>query len=295
MQTNVLFGGLPLNVAITEPVLNSGYGSSGSGGGNVGGGSTTGGGNMNNGANCICPSIPGNGIGAIYNGQNPVPVVALAPLPAFVAVVMGVGGVILADITVPAHRDIVWGVNTTSVNAGQLASVIWGGPVVNNINGTGGWNFVFNQPVYVTAGGVLSQTPPVTGWVDPIGFALSMNTVQLFPARVVPLSVSLNPPVVATLPFSTNVVVNLAAASVFDLVLTGNTTLSFAGGVDGRIVTLRIAQGTGGAHAITLDTNVVPGTAYTPVPPSATGAARYQIQYDGASGKYVVLSSTTFG
>lgn len=286
-SSNILFGGQPLNVVITTPNLNTGYAPpSGTGCAPAPTATVS--------TDCVCPSIPGNGIGAIYNGQNPVPVVALAPLPAFVAVVMGVGGVLLADVTIPAHRDVVWGVNTTSVAAGQLASVVWGGPVVNNINGTGGWNFVFNQPVYVTAGGALSQTPPSTGWIDPVGFALSMNTVQLFPARVVPLSVSLGAPVVAALPFSSNVVVPYGSATVFDLVLTGNTVLSFAGGVDGRIVTLRVAQGTGGAHAITLDANVVPGIAYTPVPLSVTGAARYQVQYDGASGKYVVLSATTF-
>lgn len=290
--TQVLFGGLPLNVAISTPVLNASGGYSPQAGCPPAPGSNTGGGTGTN--PCDCLLAPGNGIGPLYNGQNPVPVAALAPLPAYVAVVMGVGGVTTADVTNPAHRDVVWGVNTAPVLAGQMASVVWGGPVVNNINGTGGWNWVVNQPVYVVAGGALSQTPPATGWVDPVGFALSMNTLHLFPARTIPLSVSLGAPVVAVLPYAASVVVPFGGAGVFDLVLTGNVVLGFSGGVDGRIVTLRIAQGTGGAHAVTLDTNVVPTSAYVPVPPGATGVARYSVQYDGATGKYVVLSATTY-
>lgn len=301
-STQVLFGGLPLNVAISEPVLNTGLSGGGSGSGSGSGGSNSGGGSSGSGnsgsgtgsGSCICPPNAGNGIGSIQQGQNPIPVVALAPLPAFVAVVMGVGGVILADVTNPAHRDVVWGVNITSVTAGQTASVIWGGPVVNTINGTGGWNFVVNQPVYISAGGVLTQVPPTTGWVLPVGFALSQNTLQLFPSRAVPPSASLNAPVVSVLTFSPNVNADFNAADVYDLTLTGNTVLSLSNGVDGRVVSLRVHQDGTGARAITLDTDIVPGTAYTPVPGTPNATAIYQFQYQGATDKYVCLSAVTY-
>lgn len=284
--TNVLFGGLPINVSITQPTLNTGLSSTTPSGTSC----STGGTPVTN--SCVCPTNPGNGIGTIQQGQNPVPVVALVPLQAFVAVVQSVGGVILANINDPAHRDVVWGVTLNSVTAGQIASVVWGGPVVNTINGTGGWNFVLNQPVYVGANGVLTQTAPVTGWVQPVGFALSQNTIQLFPARAVPPSASLSAPVVSVLTFSPNVVADFNAAGVFDLVLTDDTTLSMSNGVDGREVVFRIRQNATGGNVLTLDTDVIGGSAYTPLPTTANAQAIYKFQYQGASGTYVCLSTT---
>lgn len=293
--SNVLFGGLPLNVAISVPPMNTGLipnGFPGTGGNVLGGG-----------GNCIppsslppapcCPLAPGNGIGQIFQGQNPVSVVALAPLPAFVMVVMGTGGVVLADITNPAHRDVVWGINIASVNSGQLASIVWAGPVVNNINGTGGWNWVVNEPVYVAANGVLSQTPPATGWVLAIGFALSMNTLNLFPSRASASTAANNAPRVSVLPFSANVNLDFSAAEVFDLTLTGSTVLSMNGGIDGRTIVLRVSQDATGNRVMNLDTDIITGSGYTPVPASGGSRARYTFQYDGATASYVCTGSVT--
>jgi hypothetical protein len=297
MTTNVLFGGLPINVAISVPPMNTGLTPGSSGGSGSGGSSGSSSGNNPGGGTggaCICPLTPGNGIGSIYQGQNPVAVVALAPLPAFVAVVMSSGGVVLADTTNPAHRDIVWGINVTSVGTGQIASVIWGGPVVNNINGTGGWNFVTNQPVYIGANGALTQMPPTTGWALPVGFALSMNTLNLFPARSVAPSASLNAPRVSVLAFSPNTQLDFNAAEVFDLVLASNTILSMNNGVDGRTIVLRVRQDATGGRAMTLDTDIVAGASYLSIPGAPGSQARYVFQYDGATGLYICLSATTF-
>lgn len=217
-----------------------------------------------------------------------MPIVALVPLPAFVAVVMGIGGVTIADVNVAAHRDVVLGISLVSVAAGQVGSVLWGGPVVNNINGTGGWNFITNEPVYIGNNGVLTQVPPVTGWVQPVGFALSMNSVQLFPARAVPPSASLNAPVVTVVPFAANVVLDFDEADVFDLTLTNDSILSFTGGIDGREITLRVTQGTVGGHLLTPGANVIG----LPSPGSTTTDSRdvYKFQFDGASGQYLCVS-----
>ena len=282
---NVLFGGLPINVAITTPVMNSGLG----GGSQSGGcGSPAPAPAPQVPASCLCPLTPGNGIGAIQQGQNPMPIVALVPLPAFVAVVMGIGGVTVADVNVPAHRDVVLGVSLVSVAAGQVGSILWGGPVVNNINGTGGWNFVTNEPVYIGNNGVLTQVPPATGWVQPVGFAISMNTVQLFPARAVPPSASLNAPVVEMVPFASNVVLGFDDADVFDLTLTNDSVLSFTGGIDGREITLRVTQGTVGGHLLSAGTNVIG----LPTPANTNMNSRdvYKFQFDGANGQYICVS-----
>lgn len=282
---NVLFGGLPVNVAISTPVMNSGLG----GGSQSGGcGSPAPAPAPQVPASCLCPLTPGNGIGAIQQGQNPMPIVALVPLPAFVAVVMGIGGVTVADVNVPAHRDVVLGVSLVSVAAGQVGSILWGGPVVNNINGTGGWNFVANEPVYIGNNGVLTQVPPATGWVQPVGFAISMNTVQLFPARAVPPSASLNAPVVEMVPFASNVVLGFDDADVFDLTLTNDSVLSFTGGIDGREITLRVTQGTVGGHLLSAGTNVIG----LPTPANTNMNSRdvYKFQFDGANGQYICVS-----
>jgi hypothetical protein len=282
---NVLFGGLPVNVAISTPVMNSGLG----GGYQSGGcGSPAPAPAPQVPASCLCPLTPGNGIGAIQQGQNPMPIVALVPLPAFVAVVMGIGGVTVADVNVPAHRDVVLGVSLVSVAAGQVGSILWGGPVVNNINGTGGWNFVANEPVYIGNNGVLTQVPPATGWVQPVGFAISMNTVQLFPARAVPPSASLNAPVVEMVPFASNVVLGFDDADVFDLTLTNDSVLSFTGGIDGREITLRVTQGTVGGHLLSAGTNVIG----LPTPANTNMNSRdvYKFQFDGANGQYICVS-----
>lgn len=282
---NVLFGGLPVNVAISTPVMNSGLG----GGAQSGGcGSPAPAPAPQVPASCLCPLTPGNGIGAIQQGQNPMPIVALVPLPAFVAVVMGIGGVTVADVNVPAHRDVVLGVSLVSVAAGQVGSILWGGPVVNNINGTGGWNFVANEPVYIGNNGVLTQVPPATGWVQPVGFAISMNTVQLFPARAVPPSASLNAPVVEMVPFASNVVLGFDDADVFDLTLTNDSVLSFTGGIDGREITLRVTQGTVGGHLLSAGTNVIG----LPTPANTNMNSRdvYKFQFDGANGQYICVS-----
>lgn len=300
--TNVLFGGLPLNVAISVPPMNSNIGGAGNGSntggmgsGGAGNGSGNGGSNPGNPlASCVCPLTPGNGFGVVYQGQNPVAVVALVPLQAFTAVVQGVGGVTLADPANPAHRDIVWGINTMPVMAGQMASVVWGGPVVNPVPGTGGWNFVLNLPVYVGTDGGLTQSPPATGWVRPMGFALSQNTIYLNAVRPGTVGSSVQAPIVGILSFSPNVVIDHNAADVFDLTLTGNTVLSINNGVDGRAITLRIKQDATGGRAITLDTDIVPGSAYVPVPAPGGSQGRYVFQFDGATARYICLSAMTF-
>jgi hypothetical protein len=293
MTTNVLFGGLPLNVAISIPPMNTGLGGPYPSPSPAPAPAPAPGGPMNP-SNCLCPLTPGNGFGNVYQGQNPVSVVALAAMPAFVAVVQGNGGVVVADPSNPAHRDIVWGINTMPVTGGQMASVVWGGPVVNPIPGTGGWNFVLNQLVYIGAAGEITQTPPSTGWVRPIGFALSQNTIYLYPTRPGVVGNQVLAPVVSVLSFSPNVVIDHNSADVFDLTLTGNTVLSMSNGIDGRIITLRVRQDGTGGRTITLDTDIVPGSEYVPVPVIGGSQARYQFQFDGATNRYICLSAATF-
>lgn len=279
MYTTVLFGSSQVNVTISDamtypcpPQLNSAPAPT-----------------------CVCPQLsPGNGLSIAGQGCNPVQVVALAPLQAFTSVVQSVGGVIAANIHNPAHLDLVWGITLSSVASGQLATVIWGGPVVNPILGTGGWNFAANSPVYVGEDGVITDVEPSTGWILPVGLTLSQNTILMFPNRQIPSSFSLNAPRVQIVPFSSNVNLDFDAAEVFDLTLTGNTIVSISGGVDGRVVSLRVAQDTLGGRSLGFDTDVVLGTQFVSLPSTALARARYQLQYDGGLNRYFVISSNTY-
>lgn len=241
----VNFGGKTVNVKISEPTLNSsGTISNQTGASNV---TTT----------CTCPFSPGNGIGQIDQVQNPIPVAALEPVQPFVAVVMGVGGMLVADILTPDDRGVVLGINLVSVTGGQVGSVAWSGPIVNNINGTGGWNFVLNQPVYIGANGVITQTPPVTGWQAAIGYALSQNSIMFRPETMV-VSPNAIPtaPVVNVVPYAPAISLDFDSADVFDLTLTGNPTLAFTSGTQGRVVTLRVRQDSVGGHQTVNASNI---------------------------------------
>ena len=211
---------------------------------------------------------------------------ALAPLQAFTAVVMGFGGVTFADVTNPAHRDTVLGVTMCSVAGGQLATVAWGGPIVNTLGGSAGWNFLPNHPVYVGEHGELTQTAPHIGWVLPVGFALSSCAIMLYPARAVPPSATLNAPIVSMLSFGPNLLIDTDTADVFDLTLTGNTAINMIGGIDGRIITLRVVQGTTGGHMIAFGPKIANDF------PQSTGAnstATYQVQYKASTDQYIVI------
>ena len=278
---NVLFGGLPLNVSVSAPVLNAGANASAQ----TGCGTPT---TPVTGADaCGCVVQPGNGIAAIHQGQNPFPAVALAPLAAFCAVVFGVGGVKLADVGVPANRDVVVGIVTNSPLVGQLATVAWGGPVVNTLLGTGGWNFVLNQPVYIGADGVITQTAPTVGWVKEIGIAIASNTIML---NLVEAAGSSTPgvPLVSVVPTSANLVLDHDAADVFDVTLADPTTLDFTGGIDGRSVTLRIKQDSIGGNSLTLASGHFVGT--ITVPGTANAYVQATVGFDGATGKYVITN-----
>lgn len=241
-------------------------------------------------APCICPFSPGNGIGQINQVQNPIPVAALEAAQAFVAVVMGVGGMLVADILTPSDRGVVLGINLVSVAGGQIGSVAWSGPVVNNINGTGGWNFVLNQPVYIGENGVITQTQPSTGWLSPVGYAMSQNSIMFRPETLT-FNVAPPPaPVVAVVPYAAALSLDFSAADVFELTLIGNPTLAFTGGAQGRIVTVRIKQDSFGGHQTINAVNIKT----VPSVYALSALSHIVTQYQRTSTGYEALSSNEF-
>jgi len=84
----------------------------------------------------------------------------------------GDGAVEPADHETPAHCSRLAGIATASAAAGAEARVCAGGPVRFD-----GWSWTPGAPVFVGKGGGLTQTPPETGFVQHIGFALGRDSI----------------------------------------------------------------------------------------------------------------------
>jgi len=72
----------------------------------------------------------------------------------------------------PAHLSRLAGVTLASVLAGATARVS-----VNGLVRFNGWNWTSGAPVFVGKGGDLTQTPPVTGFVQQIGIATGADAL----------------------------------------------------------------------------------------------------------------------
>lgn len=298
--TTTNFQGLPLNIDISIPQM----GSAGAGCGSTPAtsdcgcsGSTS---VVATGPGCpTCKSQPGNGIAPIFNGQNPIPMVASAPIAAFLAVRQGIGGMSVIDIDNIDDRDLILGISLAACAGGQVGCVAWAGPVVNTINGTGGWNFVVNEPVYIGLGGVITQTPPTTaeGWALPIGFALSSNSIYLFATRQLaggggtPTPTA---PVVRVIPWASTLDIDSQSADVFDLTLSGATDFRWTNGVDGRLVTLRITSDSYYDELNFFGNNVQQGDAFLSPYYGDGSKGIYTFMYNEADNDFVVVSSNRY-
>lgn len=186
-----------------------------------------------------CPVNPGNGLGNNPPGANPMQVNVLVPIAAFNAVIMGAGGLILADNTNPAHRNAVLGLVDNNYIPGQMANVYTYGPITNPISGVGGWLWTVNLPIYLSTLGQLTQVQPLTGFLLKMGFALSANTMFIDIDR--PFN-ALQTVRVVTYPWAATINVDLATTDVADITLTGNSTINFINGVDGQYCDVRLKQ-----------------------------------------------------
>jgi hypothetical protein len=77
-----------------------------------------------------------------------------------------------ADHDNPAHLSRLAGITLASATAGTATRVCVSGPVRFI-----GWNWQPGAPVFVGRNGELAQTPPETGFVQHIGFALGRDSL----------------------------------------------------------------------------------------------------------------------
>jgi hypothetical protein len=91
------------------------------------------------------------------------------------------GDVILAD---PSAAGYVWaGVATQAANAGQTLTV-----VDSETFSFSAWAWTPQQPLYVTANGVLTQAPPTSGVLHQIGYALTATEILIAPMPPISLN-----------------------------------------------------------------------------------------------------------
>lgn len=107
--------------------------------------------------------------------------------------------------------------------------------------------------------------------------------------RELPASSATDRPAVAV-GYAAAVTLDCDSADVFDVTLTGNTTISLSGGVDGRLVVLRITQGGAGGFIASWGAMVRFGSDLTSaVLTTATGKMdKVGLRLHAASGKYDV-------
>lgn len=84
------------------------------------------------------------------------------------------GLAIYADNSIPAHAGKVLGMTTGAANPGELATIQTGGELTEP-----SWSWLLNQPIYLGANGLLTQTPPVTGFSLIVGFPITATKAYI--------------------------------------------------------------------------------------------------------------------
>ena len=83
------------------------------------------------------------------------------------------GKVYYADNTNTDHLHSVLGITQTAVGAEESVNVLYFGLKTN----TGwAWNMTIDTSLYLSTNGLLTQTPPTTGFLMPVGFATTATT-----------------------------------------------------------------------------------------------------------------------
>lgn len=92
--------------------------------------------------------------------------------------------------------------------------------------------------------------------------------------------------------FSATLALDCSLGTIFDLALTGNTTITFANGIDGMKILLRVKQDATGSRLITFGAGIRFGTDVPSVTLTATASKTDYIGliYNGLSATYDVLS-----
>lgn len=116
------------------------------------------------------PAGPSGGAG----GEGTVSHPAGQALGGHRMVVLQAGAAVYADADTVAHAGLVLGMTTGAAAPGEAATVRTGGELTEP-----SWAWTADQPLYLRNAGQIGHTPPASGFVLPVGFALSPTTIFL--------------------------------------------------------------------------------------------------------------------
>ena len=83
-------------------------------------------------------------------------------------------GIRYADASDTLNADATLGITAGAALAGAAVFVVTHGVMVE-----GSWNWTPRDPVYLGAGGALTQTPPATGLVLVVAIALTATSIEV--------------------------------------------------------------------------------------------------------------------
>lgn len=86
----------------------------------------------------------------------------------------GSQGAIYADQSIPDHAERFVGVTTGAADSGSPVTIQIGGEITEP-----SWNWIPGFPVYLSVQGLLTQTPPTTGFLQIIGISLSATRLSI--------------------------------------------------------------------------------------------------------------------
>jgi hypothetical protein len=107
-------------------------------------------------------------------GAQTLTLTAAADLSGHRMVVATAAGALYADPGTPAHADMLVGLTTGAALTGTPADILAAGELTEP-----SWSWTPGLPLYVVAGGLLSHTPPASGWVQMVAQALSSTRILL--------------------------------------------------------------------------------------------------------------------
>jgi hypothetical protein len=82
------------------------------------------------------------------------------------------GQAIYADCSTPAHAHKVLGITTGAASSGAAVTIRTRGEITE-----GSWAWTLDLPIFLSTSGLLTQTPPTSGFVARIGFPMSATTI----------------------------------------------------------------------------------------------------------------------
>lgn len=120
------------------------------------------------------PGLPGPPGPPGSAGSQTIAVPAAQDLSGHRVVVVTAAGAVYAEPGNPAHADAVLGLTTGAALAGAEATILTSGELTEP-----SWSWTPGQPLYVSAGGMLTHAPPSSGWVQIVALAVAPTRLVL--------------------------------------------------------------------------------------------------------------------